>query len=75
MVGAETLDSLVCYSARVPTRSYLRFEAHDGEVNAIKWSPHGLVVATGGGDRKLKIWDVSKVKLMYFFEYFQKRRA
>ena len=54
------MDSLVCYSARVPSRAYLRFEAHDGEVNAIRWSPHGLVVATGGGDRKLKLWDISK---------------
>ena len=31
-----------------------------GEVNAIKWSPHGLTVATGGSDRKIKIWDISK---------------
>jgi len=38
----------------------MNFEAHDGEVNAIKWSPHGLNLATGGADRKVKIWDISK---------------
>ena len=41
-------------------RAYLNFEAHDGEVNAVKWSPHGLTMATGGSDRKVKIWDISK---------------
>jgi autophagy-related protein 16 len=40
--------------------AYLNFEAHDGEVNAVKWSPHGLTMATGGSDRKVKIWDISK---------------
>jgi autophagy-related protein 16 len=38
----------------------MNFEGHDGEVNAVKWSPHGLTLATGGSDRKVKIWDISK---------------
>ena len=58
--GRESLDSAVCYSVRIPTRCFLKFEAHDGDVNAIKWSPRGLTVATGGSDRKVKIWDISK---------------
>ena len=59
-IGAEKLDSLTCHATRIPTRAFLKFTAHDSEVNAIKWSPHGLVVATGGADRKIKLWDVSK---------------
>ena len=59
-LGKETLDSVICHSVRIPTRCFLRFEAHDGEVNAIKWSPHGLTLATGGSDRRVKIWDISK---------------
>ena len=58
--GRESLDSAVCHSVRIPTRCFLKFEAHDGDVNAIKWSPRGLTVATGGSDRKVKIWDISK---------------
>ena len=38
----------------------MKFEAHEGEVNAITWSPHGLLMATGGSDRKIKLWDISK---------------
>ena len=54
------MDSAICTVVRVPNRAYLRFEAHEGEINSVKWSPHGLNVATGGSDRKIKLWDVSK---------------
>lgn len=37
-----------------------KFDAHDGEVNAVRWSPVERVVATGGADRKVKLWDVGK---------------
>lgn len=45
--------------ARIPTRVLFQFEAHDGEVNAIKWSPNSEMVATGGADRKVKLWQIS----------------
>lgn len=35
-------------------------DAHDGEVNAVRWSPVERLVATGGADRKVKLWDVGK---------------
>ena len=35
-------------------------EAHDQEINAVKWSPLERLVATGGADRKVKLWDISK---------------
>ena len=59
-IGREALESVICHSVRMPTRCFLKFEAHEGEVNAIKWSPHGLTVATGGSDRRVKVWDISK---------------
>ncbi|XP_065082544.1 autophagy-related protein 16-1 isoform X2 [Ochlerotatus camptorhynchus] len=37
-----------------------KFDAHDGEVIAVRWSPVERVVATGGADRKVKLWDVGK---------------
>lgn len=35
-------------------------DAHDGEVNSVCFSPQGKIVATGGADRKLKLWDISR---------------
>jgi WD40 repeat protein len=35
-------------------------DAHDGDVNAVKWSPVDRILATGGADRRVKLWDVSK---------------
>ena len=32
------------------------FECHDGEVNAIKYHKGGNYFATGGGDKKIKLW-------------------
>ena len=49
----------ICINARIPNKVLLQFDAHEGEVNAIKWSPSGDLLATGGGDRKLKIWEIS----------------
>ncbi|CAB3376589.1 Hypothetical predicted protein [Cloeon dipterum] len=51
----------------LPQRVVLRFDAHDGEVNAVRWSPVDRIVATGGQDRKVKLWDISKVFWDHFF--------
>ena len=32
------------------------FVAHEGEVNAIRFSPQGKYMATAGADRKVKLW-------------------
>ncbi|XP_054088422.1 autophagy-related protein 16 isoform X2 [Zeugodacus cucurbitae] len=48
-------------SSSIPTTIYMKFEAHDNESHAVRWSPVERLVATGGGDRKVKLWDVGKV--------------
>jgi autophagy-related protein 16-1 len=50
----------VYFGDEIPNKVHLNFDAHDGEVNAVKWSPVDRVVATGGSDRKVKLWDVGK---------------
>ncbi|XP_047531600.1 autophagy-related protein 16-1 isoform X1 [Vanessa atalanta] len=60
----KIMDSLPYYATSLPTKVALRFDAHDGEVNAVKWSPTDRLVATGGADRKVKLWDVSKPGLI-----------
>ncbi|XP_066251235.1 autophagy-related protein 16-1 isoform X3 [Euwallacea similis] len=44
----------------LPSGVFTSFDAHEGEVNAVKWSPVDRLVATGGADRKVKLWDISK---------------
>ncbi|KAF3420418.1 hypothetical protein E2986_00063 [Frieseomelitta varia] len=44
----------------VPTKVSVTFTAHDGEVYAVKWSPVERMLATGGADRKVKLWNISK---------------
>ncbi|XP_032684071.1 autophagy-related protein 16-1 isoform X2 [Odontomachus brunneus] len=45
----------------VPTNVSVTFNAHDGEVYAVKWSPTDrILLATGGADRKVKLWNIAK---------------
>ncbi|KAK9505821.1 hypothetical protein O3M35_009796 [Rhynocoris fuscipes] len=44
----------------VPSKAIIIFDAHEGEISAVKWSPVDQVLATGGQDRKVKLWDISK---------------
>ncbi|KAL3278969.1 hypothetical protein HHI36_016487 [Cryptolaemus montrouzieri] len=44
----------------LPNKCVAKIDAHDGEVNAVKWSPADGMVATAGADRKVKLWDASK---------------
>ncbi|XP_063162970.1 autophagy-related protein 16-1 isoform X3 [Candoia aspera] len=43
---------------RVPNTAVCVFDAHDGEVNAVQFSPGSRLLATGGLDRRVKIWEV-----------------
>ncbi|XP_051855275.1 autophagy-related protein 16-1 isoform X3 [Antechinus flavipes] len=43
---------------QVPTTAVYVFDAHDGEVNAVQFSPGSRLLATGGMDRRVKLWEV-----------------
>uniref|UniRef100_A0A3B3Y957 APG16-like 1 n=1 Tax=Poecilia mexicana TaxID=48701 RepID=A0A3B3Y957_9TELE len=47
-----------CAEVRVPTTALHVFEAHDGEVNTVRFSPGSRLLATGGMDRRVKLWEV-----------------
>ncbi|XP_043557811.1 autophagy-related protein 16-1-like isoform X1 [Chiloscyllium plagiosum] len=47
-----------CNEMRLPTTALHVFDAHDGEVNAVQFSPGSRVVVTGGTDRKVKLWEI-----------------
>uniref|UniRef100_A0A3Q3LFT9 ATG16 autophagy related 16-like 1 (S. cerevisiae) n=1 Tax=Labrus bergylta TaxID=56723 RepID=A0A3Q3LFT9_9LABR len=46
----------VCADVRVPSTAL--HDAHDGEVNAVRFSPGSRLLATGGMDRRVKLWEV-----------------
>ncbi|MFT7819085.1 autophagy-related protein 16-1 isoform X1 [Arapaima gigas] len=48
----------VCVEVRVPSTALHVFDAHDGEVNAVQFSPGSRLLATGGMDRRVKLWEV-----------------
>ncbi|XP_030632837.1 autophagy-related protein 16-1 isoform X3 [Chanos chanos] len=48
----------VCAEVRVPSTALHVFDAHDGEVNAVQFSPGSRLLATGGMDRRVKLWEV-----------------
>ncbi|XP_016887510.1 autophagy-related protein 16-1 isoform X2 [Cynoglossus semilaevis] len=51
-------SSGVCAEVRVPSTALHVFEAHEGEVNAVRFSPGSRLLATGGMDRRVKLWEV-----------------
>lgn len=53
-VTASTKHSTVCVFLQ---------EAHEGEVNALQFNPAGRMLASGGGDRKIKLWDITQSKI------------
>ncbi|XP_069104031.1 autophagy-related protein 16-1-like [Argopecten irradians] len=56
--GAMVMGTAICLQASLPERAQYKFDAHEGEVNAVRWSPSGAKFATGGTDRKIKLWEV-----------------
>ncbi|XP_069069869.1 autophagy-related protein 16-1 isoform X3 [Pleurodeles waltl] len=47
---------------RLPNTAVFVFDAHEGEVNAVRFSPSSRLLATGGMDRRVKLWEVVRDK-------------
>ncbi|TRY85154.1 hypothetical protein DNTS_006349 [Danionella cerebrum] len=48
----------VCLVARVPTRAVFALDAHELGINAVRFSSGSNLLATGGTDRIIKLWNV-----------------
>ncbi len=38
-------------------KAIYKFDCHEGEINSVKFHKNGRYFATGGGDRKIKLWE------------------
>ena len=54
------LEMPICMAALVPNKPSFKWDAHDGCVSAIQFSPTGHLMATGGDDKFVKLWDVAE---------------
>ncbi|XP_061485117.1 protein Atg16l2 isoform X2 [Rhineura floridana] len=52
-----------CVTACLPSRVSDEQEAHISEINAIKFSPNSCLLATGGTDRLIRLWNVAGGRL------------
>ncbi|ELW71854.1 Autophagy-related protein 16-2 [Tupaia chinensis] len=48
----------VCMVARLPTWAQDVLDAHLSEVNAVRFGPNSSLLATGGADRRIHLWNV-----------------
>ncbi|KAG9348360.1 hypothetical protein JZ751_002095 [Albula glossodonta] len=49
----------ICLAARVPSKALHVLDAHELGINAVRFSSSSNLLATGGTDRVIKLWDVS----------------
>lgn len=57
--GSLILGSFLGMAVIGSERAFVLQDAHDGEVNAVQFSPGSRLLATGGMDRRVKLWEVS----------------
>ncbi|KAM6946395.1 ATG16 autophagy related 16-like 2 [Aplochiton taeniatus] len=48
----------ICLAAKVPSKALHVLDAHELGINAVQFSPTSNLLATGGTDRVIKLWDV-----------------
>ncbi|XP_048215559.1 protein Atg16l2 isoform X3 [Perognathus longimembris pacificus] len=48
----------VCVAARLPTQAQDVLDAHLSEINAVQFGPSSSLLATGGDDRRIHLWNV-----------------
>ncbi|KAK1786049.1 hypothetical protein P4O66_017785, partial [Electrophorus voltai] len=55
----------ICLAARVPNKAIHLLDAHELGINAVRFSPRSNLLATGGTDRVIKLWDIVAGMLHY----------
>ena len=58
VAGADGSVYVVAWSSAGDATSFTSFLAHSGSVNVLVFDPTGRVLATGGSDHVIRLWDV-----------------
>ncbi|KAF2368202.1 WD40 repeat [Trinorchestia longiramus] len=59
-VHEVAVGTLTCPYSVLPTACFFTKEVHDSDVHTLSLSNNGRLLATGGEDRKLKLWNVRR---------------
>ncbi|XP_057457737.1 cell division cycle 20.2, cofactor of APC complex-like [Lotus japonicus] len=68
-------NSIINHDVRARRNVTSRVKAHRAEVCGLKWSRRGNMLASGGGDNHIYIWDSSKMSSSSFLHCFKDHRA
>ena len=56
---------MALWDLRNPTLRLHSLEAHQDEILQIQWAPHtdsgGTIIASSSGDRRVNVWDLSRI--------------
>jgi autophagy-related protein 16 len=58
-LGKEPFSPL-CFNCPVPARACRSWDAHEGEVNSLVWNLAGRMLVTGGGDKRIRMWNIAR---------------
>jgi cell division cycle protein 20 (cofactor of APC complex) len=57
LTSGHSNGSIVHHDVRVPRHVVATLQGHTGEVCGLRWSPGGEVIASGGNDNVVNLWD------------------
>ncbi|XP_061341423.1 cell division cycle 20.2, cofactor of APC complex-like [Gastrolobium bilobum] len=63
--------SIINHDVRARTNVISRVKAHKAEVCGLKWSRRGNILASGGNENHIYIWDLSKMSSSNFLHCFK----
>lgn len=66
---------MFCLAVRSPNNLTSRIQAHTEEVCSLKWSSRGNVLASGGNENRIYIWESSKMSSSNFLHRFDDHSA
>ncbi|KAI2811239.1 hypothetical protein BLOT_002412 [Blomia tropicalis] len=58
-INEDRIMNPLLINAILPSKESKSFEAHESEIYALKWNVRTEQLASGGGDRKVKLWEIT----------------
>ena len=55
----DKINNPLLINAILPSKVLFSFEGHENEIYSLKWNPKTEYLASGGGDRKVKLWEIN----------------